>query len=300
MKKDLDVEFSRTYGFLRTASNKVGNTVEGVLGVEGSLSDMKKDLDTEYERWMEKKKALLGERDKLNSKIERMNGVLLQQKDMKEEVKRINGNIETKKAENAKQVAENKENEEKRKLDRKGMEEDIDSLKCATKTIQQAKQDSLDAANKKTAVLKDQNRDLQTAVFKLNKDLNSLTVTADNQNIANKDATSTLLAKVEALQTQIHSLEKELVAQAQLEESVERARERLSTQSTETVSQREKLTKAQSQCFGTKQALSKEVEVLKSKLNAANNDMVKCQEIDGDNQHLQADLNECINRKRSR
>merc|ERR1719399_2140112 len=62
-----DNGMASTYGFLRTASNNVGNTVEGVLGVEGSLSDMKKDLDTEFTRWKEKKKALLSEREKLSS-----------------------------------------------------------------------------------------------------------------------------------------------------------------------------------------------------------------------------------------
>merc|ERR1719446_1114460 len=102
MKKDLDVEFSRTYGFLRTASTNVGNTVEGVLGVEGSLTDMKKDLDKEYERWKEKKRNLLGDREKLNSEISRLKASLMQQKEMREETKRVAGDVTALKAKNVK------------------------------------------------------------------------------------------------------------------------------------------------------------------------------------------------------
>merc|ERR1719321_214332 len=153
---------------------------------------------------------------------------------MKEEVKRTKGNIAAQQAQNTKKAADNKEAEAKRALDRKGMKEDIEALKCATKTIQQAKQKAVDAANQKTSVLKDQNRILQEQVFKLNKDVNKLEVESQKQNITNQGTTSGYLAQVEALQKQIHGLEKELMAQAQLEEMVERARERLATQSTET------------------------------------------------------------------
>merc|ERR1719159_2109308 len=168
---------------------------------------MKKDLDTEYERWLLKKKALLGDRDKLNSDISRLKGVLLQQEEMRQEVQRTKGNVAMQQAQNVKKAAANKEAEAKRDLDRKGMKEDIDALKCATKTIQQAKQVAVDTANKKTSVLKDQNRILQEQVFQLNKDFQTLEKTSEQQNITNKQTTSGLLAEVEALQNQIHGLE---------------------------------------------------------------------------------------------
>jgi len=288
-----------TYGFLRTASNNVGNTVEGVLSVEGSLTDMKKDLDTEYDRWMVKKKALLADRDKLNSEKARMNAALMQQKQMREERDRVAGDVAERKVENEKLAAANKEEGAKHKFAKKGMEADIDALKCQTKTIQQAKQDTVDAANKKTSVLKDQNRILQDAVFKLNKEVAKLTVESTNKKIKNKESVSDLLSKVEALQKQIHGLEKELVAQAQLEETVQRARERLVTQSSETVRQREKLTGAQSKCMDTKKRMVIDIEAAKRSLNDANAHMMQCQNLDGENQKLQTKLNECISRKRS-
>lgn len=290
---------ANTYGFLRTASNNVGNTVEGVLGVEGSLTDMKKDLDQEYERWVVKKKALLGDRDKLKSEKSRLTGSLLEQKEMREEKNRVEGNVATQKAENEKIAAANKEAEAKRQFERKGMEEDIDALKCATKAIQQAQQVKVDAANKKTAVLKDQNRLLQEQVFKMNKDVNTLVTSATTQKINNKQDTSVLLAQVESLQQQIHGLEKQLVAQAQLEETVERARERMATQSSETVKQREKLTQAQAQCMQNKKDAVNKIEAAKSALSGANAQMMQCQTMDGENQKLQTELNQCIARKRS-
>merc|ERR1719162_1026406 len=114
-----DNAMANTYGFLRTASNNVGNTVEGVLGVEGSLTDMKKDLDGEFQRWMGKKKVLLSEREKLNSAKSRAKNVLLQQYEMTEEKKRVAGDVAARQAENAKLTQDNKDAEAKRALDKK-------------------------------------------------------------------------------------------------------------------------------------------------------------------------------------
>lgn len=289
---------ANTYGFLRTASNNVGNTVEGVLGVEGSLTDMKKDLDSEYQRWKEKKTVLLSEREKLTSEASRLKNVIQKHKMMKEELDRTLGDVAQKKTENQKSYVTNQENESKRATDRKGMEEDIDALKCATKTIQQAKQERLDAMNRKTTAIKDQNRLLQEQVFQLNKATNTLITDATKQNVTNKDHVSSLLFRVEALQKQIHGLETELLAQAQLEEAVERARERLSKQSSELIKQQEKITEAQKQCLQNKHFMSDEIEAMKRQLNAANIEMMQCQNLDGTNQHLQTELNTCILRKR--
>jgi len=294
-----DNAMASTYGFLRTASNNVGNTVEGVLGVEGSLTDMKKDLDLEYKRWMGKKKALLKGREGLNSEVARLKGALLQQQEMEKERSRVEGDVAAKKADNDKHDADNKEKEARRENDKKVMDEEIEALKCQTKTIQQAKQDKVDAANKKTAVLKEQNRVLQERVFQLNKDVSKLTSAASKQSTENKNDSSQLLAKVEALQNQIHGLEKDLLAQAQIEEAVQRSRERLNTQSGETVKQRQKLIQAQEKCSANQKKAVSDIEATKRSLNSANAMMMQCQNLDGENQQLQAALNQCIARKRS-
>lgn len=294
-----DNAMANTYGFLRTANNNVGSTVEGVLNVEGSLTDMKKDLDHEYTRWKAKKKVLLSEREKMNSEKKRLQETLLQQNQLRDDLERTLGDVEAKKEANKKAAQLEAEAQARRANDRKGMEEDIDALKCATKTIQQAKQKRLDAANRKTSILKDANRQLQEQVFHLNKEVNTLQVVSVKQNNTNKEAESALLARIEALQKQIHGLEKELVAQAQLEEGVQRVREQLNTQNGEVVAQREKLTKAQSQCMMNKHHIVGDIEAFKRQLNDANTELMQCQNMDGQNQKLQADLNTCILTKRS-
>merc|ERR1719162_2332344 len=108
-----DNAMANTYGFLRTASNNVGNTVEGVLGVEGSLTDMKKDLDKEFDRWQAKKKVLLAERGRLSTAKSRAKDTLLKQKQMQEEKKRVAGDVAVREADNAKQAQTNKDNEAK-------------------------------------------------------------------------------------------------------------------------------------------------------------------------------------------
>jgi len=294
-----DNAMASTYGFLRTASNNVGNTVEGVLGVEGSLTDMKKDLDLEFNRWSVKKQALLAEQQQMSTEAARLRETLRQQKALEQERRRTAGDLAAKQAQNKNHEATNKEKEAKRANDKKVLDEGIEALMCQTKTIQQAKQDRVDAANKKTAVLKEQNRVLQERVFQLNKDVTKLTATASSQSIQNKDASSTLLAKVEAVQKQINGLEKELLAQAQLEETVQRSRERLNVQTAETVKQRQKLVQAQDICMRNKKKMTSDIEAAKRSLTDANAQMMQCQNLDGDNQRLQAELNSCIATKRS-
>lgn len=294
-----DNAMANTYGFLRTASNNVGNTVENVLNVEGSLADMKKDLDTEYKRWMAKKKVLLQEREEYSSEAARLKAELEKQKEMQEEKKRIEGDIALMKAENLKKIETMKEAEAKRALDKKVMDEAIEALKCQTKTIQQAKQDKVDAANKQTAVLKQQNTVLQERVFEMNKEVQKLQTSINEQAIRHRDAKSVLLAKVDETQKQIHALEKELLIQAQLSETVERSRERLAAQSGETVKQREKLVKAQATCSKNKKQMVDEIEATKRSLNDANAQMQQCQNLDAENQRMTKELNECMLRKHS-
>jgi len=289
---------TQTYGFLRTASNNVGNTVETVIGIEDSLEDMGKDLDEEYKRWMQKKLVLTQEGNKFKSEIAKLKRALQEQKKMDSERERIQGEVAMKQVENRKIAAETKERAARQQLEKKGMEEDIEALQCQTKAIQQVKQERVDLANKKTAQLKNQNRILQEAVFRLNKEVMGLAANASEAKIKNKAVTSGLLAKIEAVQKQIHGLETQLVAQAQLEETVQRARERLATQSAQTVRQREKLTEAQAKCMMNKKQMEKDIEASKAKLNAATQQMVQCQIMDGQNQQMQTQLNSCLMKKR--
>jgi len=88
--------------------------------------------------------------------------------------------------------------------------------------------------------LKDENRKLQQNIFQLNKELNKLNVDFTEMKIRNNETVSQELGKIEVVQKKIHALEEALVAQAQLEEAVQRARERVAAQTAETVKQREK------------------------------------------------------------
>jgi len=294
-----DNSMANTYGFLRKSSNTVGSAVENVLGIEGSLEDMHKDLDEEYKRWMLKKKVLMGERDQMKSEIARAKGVLLQQKLMREEIERVEGRRKIEKGQNNKREASLKDRALKWKFEKNTWEDEIKAVQCQTANIERVKQERVEAANKKTSILKDENRKLQQNIFQLNKELNKLNVDFTEMKIRNNETVSQELGKIEVVQKKIHALEEALVAQAQLEEAVQRARERVAAQTAETVKQREKITEAQSKCMTTKKALVNDIEASKHTFNSMNDQMVQCQEIDGENQKLQAELNQCILRKRS-
>lgn len=296
---DAHSAMANTYGFLRTSSDKVGSAVSNILGIEGSLEDMNKDLNEEYKRWIHKKKVLLAEQGKLQSETSRLKDVLLEQKAMREEKKRVEGETEIREVENNKQNATNQAEEARRKLEKQEMEEEIQNLILMTENIQRIKQERVDAANNKTATLKEENRGLQQEVFDRNKDVIDLETEAAKNFTANKEIVSGLLSQVETMQNSIHALEKQLVAQAQLEEEVQRSRERLAAQTAEVVRQRQKLTEAQDKCDINKKKMEAAIEAEKNALAEANKQMVECQNIDAENQQLQRQLNECLLRKRS-
>jgi len=294
-----DNAMANTYGFLRKSSNTVGNAVENVLGIEGSLDDMHKDLDEEYTRWMLKKKVLIGEQNQMKSEMARAKGALLQQKQMREEKNRLEGRTKIEKGQNKKREVSIKDLAMKWKFEKATWEDEIKVVQCQTANIERIKQERVEAANKKTSILKDENRVLQQNVFQLNKELNKFYVDFTEMKIHNNATVNQELAKIEVVQKKIHALEEDLVAQAQLEEAVQRARERVAAQTSETVKQRTKITEAQSKCMTTKKVLDNDIEASKHTFNSMNDQMVQCQELDAENQKLQAELNQCILKKRS-
>lgn len=228
-----DNAMANTYGFLRKSSNTVGNAVENVLGVEGSLDDMNKNLDEEYKRWILKKKVLMSDRDKLKSEIQRAKAALLEQKAMREEKERLEGRTKIEKGQNAKRVDAIEAAAMKWKFEKSTWEDQIKLIQCQTANTERIKQERVQAANKKTSVLKDANRVLQQNVFNLNKELNKLVVNFTQMKIENNQTVSQELGKIEVVQKKIHALEEDLMAQAQLEEAVQRARERVAAQAQE-------------------------------------------------------------------
>jgi hypothetical protein len=294
-----DNAMANTYGFLRKSSNTVGSAVESTLGIEGSLDDMNKNLDEEYKRWILKKKVLMGERDQLKSEIARAKGILLEQKAMREEKERLEGRTKIQKGQNKKREDSIKADAMKWKFEKSTWEDEIKVVQCNTANIERVKQERVEAANKKTSILKDANRLLQRNVFDLNKEVNKLTVNFSEMKIQNNQTVSQELGKIEVVQKKIHALEEDLLAQAQLEEAVQRARERVAAQASETVKQRAKITEAQGKCLTTKKTLETDIEASKHTFNNMNDQMMQCQELDGENQRLQAALNQCILKKRS-
>jgi hypothetical protein len=294
-----DNAMANTYGFLRKSSNTVGNAVENVLGVEGSLDDMNKNLDEEYKRWILKKKVLVSDRDKLKSEIKHAKAALLEQKAMREEKERLEGRTKIEKGQNAKRVDGIKAAALKWKFEKSTWEDEIKLIQCQTANTERIKQERVEAANKKTAIIKDANRVLQRNVFNLNKELNKLMVNFTEMKIQNNHTVSQELAEIEVVQKKIHALEEDLMAQAQLEEAVQRARERVAAQAQEIVKQRAKITEAQGKCLTTKNNLNNDIEASKRTFNNMNDQMQQCQEVDAENQRLQAELNQCIVKKRS-
>merc|ERR1719265_744664 len=105
---------------------------------------------------------------------------------MREEKERVEGETKMREVENDKQNATNLAEEARRKLEKQEMEEEIQNLILMTENIQRIKQERVDAANNKTATLKEENRGLQQEVFDRNKEVIDLETEAAKNFTANK------------------------------------------------------------------------------------------------------------------
>lgn len=284
---------AETYRFLRASSNGVGKAVEKMLTVQGSLDDMKNDLNSEYSQWIFKKKSLLADRDKLRGEIAKIQAELLRLQSLREEKVRLEGQLQLLLSANSKLAQENSNATLKRKQENQTKVQEIRTLEGQMEGIHCTKQKLIDNANNRTTALKDQNRALQREIFLWSQNLTELQAKAAKYQVSKTDTQNELLSQTGEVQKRIQALEKEVLAQAQAQAEVQRARNRLADQATQTATQRKLLLDAAGTCNVSKTKIDEKVLELRKGLQAANQDMMSCQNLDATNQHLQADLNKC-------
>lgn len=286
---------AQTQTMLRDSSNTVGQAVAGVLSVQSGLDEMKEDLAGEYALWQQKQLAFARDKERLTGEVKRLQAAIAIHNSFREEKLRLQGELALHEAES---TATNMANDQVRlrwKMQKQQSELEIQRLEVELNASQTLHSLQVAALLNRTNQHRDDNQDLQQRILRLSVKVRKIENVMSNQSVASKREQSELLAKVQALQEEIHGLQKEMVFQAQL-----RAEQQgLEEQTNEVIAQREEIKAAWNGCAEELKKLDSLIGSNKGALVSASRQLVACQGLDAENQRLQDRVNQCRAEHRS-
>lgn len=280
---------AQTYGALRVSSNMVGNAVEDIMGIQGSLDGAKEDLSGEYALWKNKRDMMIADRDRLLSNAAKLQATLVQQKTMESEKLRLQGELSFHLSEISKDAALHNEAKQRWTLQRGAMRANVQIQQKQLETIENTKIAYLNNETKATNQIRSQNRALQQSIS----DLNSKAARQRDEIGKHKVSTSSqheaLLGQIQTMQEQIHALQKAVVSQGQIHAE----EDQLARQIGEVVNQRESTLAHHRNCDGEMHGMDQEIYAARDAFAASQVELRTCQEMDGANQKLQREVNKC-------
>lgn len=290
---------ANTYGFLRSTSDSVGEAVQGALAVQSSLDEVKKDLASEYDKWMRKKKDLSGENDRLKASLARLQAARQDQASMREHVLRLTAEL-TSLQQGTKVIMEGTEKDkafaDKSKAD---IQAQILSLEESAKQAQNRSAEQAAHFLNADSITRTEIRTLQTNIVVLTQKVEAQEAVFGTFQAAAAQNHSALLSESDKLQAQLDALQREKVAQAQLQQDVEVYRRRVAEQALQVVNQKKSTQALKAQCAAKENDVEQQISEAKKDLAAANAVIQGCQDLDAKNQELQGQLNGCTAMKRS-
>lgn len=280
---------AQTYGALRTSNNMVGNAVEHIMGIQGSLDAAKDDLSGEYALWKNKRDTMLADRDRLLSNAAKLESTLVQQKTMDSEKQRLQSELAFHMSEMAKDAALHNEAKQRWTLQRGAMRADVNIQQKQLQTIESTKVSVLANESQTTNGIRAQNRRIQQSIFDLNTQATKERDWIGKHKVQTSSQHEALLKQIQNMQEQVHALQKAVVAQGQIHAE----EDHLAKQISEVVRQREMLLTRHRDCDREMKQFDQEIYAARDAFQASQVELRTCQEIDGANQKLQRQVNEC-------
>jgi len=274
---------------LRTSGNRVGDATQQVLAVQGNLDDLKEDLHTEYDRFKKKHKDLTARRDELAQMIKEHQAALMEQSSMRAMAERLRGDL----------IAARKETEKvkaKHELDSKEWTQQQVDLDNDIQTVQQEIEESalerqrvLNATRNRTDAILAQQRVVEEEGLRLNEAVRRTKSFRDQHTANTSRVESELLAQTTAVRRAVGDVQVALQGQAaiSLEES------RLAAQADAVAQRRAEIDEQMHNC--TKGLLEMDAQVAQASKEAdqATSELRRCQELDAENQAIEARINGC-------
>jgi len=291
---------ANTYGFLRTSSDNVGKAAQTVLGIETNLDDLSKELDREYNAWIAKKEALVAVNSGLRNGIATLQGTLQEQRSLHEEELRLQSELTALQQEIASFATT-------RTHGKAAWDTEDHDLTIENQRIEQQiqakrweqSQKATDAVQKFNSI-KDQSRGLQTQIYTLNNEVLAMQSAASQRRVENGKTHGLLLEQNAALEKEMQGLQSKVVVEAQLQQEIKSYEKHVAAQIDERVAQQKMTLKLQDTCNFESEGLEQQIKAVQAGLVQSKKEMQACQELDAENQKVQATLNECLVSKKAR
>lgn len=283
----------KTWGFLRSSSDKVGSAAADVLALQQNLQELQENVNVEYTAWGETKAALLKDNEQLRNTKAHLTGELQQQAALHLELTRLQETL----AESDKALAwEHKSleqqvaqwNAEKQVLAKSVA--DIEAQIKAVAAQQLAEKKAAAAALKQ---LREANKEQQLLVLERNKELlkqnNAL---AELKIDAGRNQSKLIQTNKESMQ-EIERLQKEVVQTAQVQHALLSLKARVGAQVDQKVQQEALATQLEKQCQEDADSLDAQIKEVAKQKTEFRQEMNVCQAMDGENQRLLNEVNAC-------
>lgn len=282
-----------TYAFLRKSSDRVGEAVANVLGVQQNLDEMKEDLSGEYSRWINKKTALVADNTRVKDEIKRLQAELLRQKAQQEEKLRLENVLAIKTSEGQKIAFAAAEARKKWAIVKQGMENDVKYYEIQQVNVSDQRLALVAVAANRTNDIRDENVVMQQKIFHLNRQCLYIEEIISKDLLNSTKHRDGLVQQVDTIQKEVHGLQAEMLQQAKLEAEILTFRKRLAAQAEEVKEQRHKLTEFRTECEQDLRNLDGQIATSTQDMAKVTSQLMACQALDGENQRLEVMLNQC-------
>lgn len=290
---------ANTYGFLRSSSDSVGEAAKSTLQVQSSLDELRKDLSSEYAKWMEKKKQFAAENERLRSSIARLQQERDAQSSLREKKLRLEGELGAQRTSTTRALNDGQRVRTATAEVNRTLQDQIATLRRGIMEAQQnkTKQDAT-IADASTAT-KGDNRKLQAVVLALHRQIQDLDAEAKSHQGEELEKQRALSDQLDAVQAKLSIFQKQMVEQAKNKHEVEAYKQRVINQDEQLLVTRKSTQSLRDQCMASQQAAEGQVAAAKHSLMQSNAAMKQCQEKEAQNQLLMGSLNKCLATKRS-
>lgn len=280
---------SSTYSVLHSSGNRVSHSVQRLLGVQGSLDDLKLDISKEYVLWRAKKKELLVQHSQIEKDIQGHQAKLLEQASLQSLSLRLRTDL----VQAVRMSADlNKTHDDSRQAwskRKEALHSQAEALADEIHRAHQARQAALADLHNKTDATRKRQLDLVAEIMAANKSIADLEEKRAKHTVATSREEGDLLQQVGAQRRDKERVRTALEAQRKLQWE----HDRLAEQAHEVVKKREEAEQQRLDCDEALRRMNAQLAALVTSLQHYNGKIRRCQLVEAENTELLGKVNKC-------
>jgi len=278
-----------TYGLLRSSGDRVRVAVQRVLGVQGSLDELKEDLSAEYRRWKTKQQELVARRQQAQLQIQQRQAALLQQRALADKAGRLRGDLAVLAHASRSQNETQRQRREAWEKKEKSLRGEIHTFLKEVESVRQESWATVTAFHNHTDALRKNGSAAAVDAIKANKTIREFEEARARHVFNTSREQSALLKELLGWQKQQGTVKHALQVQAELQWEYGR----LADQAHEVLKRRENVHVGRQSCDAAQDKLHEELTESSEAMQEDTKGLRRCQLQQALNQQMQNRANEC-------